>query len=50
MAMSQQSLPPVNQYTGSFTEDTEVDGVCLNAYGHEDVVRESTFRWHHRLC
>ena len=37
MAMSQQSLPPVNQYTGSFTEDTEGDGVRLNAYGHEDV-------------
>ena len=37
MAMSQQSLPPVNQYTGSFTEDTEGDGVRLNAYGHEDA-------------
>ena len=37
MAMSQQSLPPVNQHTGSFTEDTEGDGVRLNAYGHEDA-------------
>ena len=37
MAMSQQFLPPVNQYTGSFTEDTEGDGVRLNAYGHEDA-------------
>ena len=37
MAMSQQPLPPVNQYTGSFTEDTKGDGVRLNAYGHEDV-------------
>ena len=37
MAMSQQSLPPVNQYTGSFTEDIEGDGVRLNAYGHEDA-------------
>ena len=37
MAMSQQSLPPVNQYTGSFTEDSEGDGVRLNAYGHEDA-------------
>ena len=27
MAMSQQSLPPVNQYTGSYTEDTEGDEV-----------------------
>ena len=37
MAVSQQSLPLVNQYTGSFTEDTEGDGVRLNAYGHEDA-------------
>ena len=37
MAMSQQSLPPVNQYTGSYTEDTEGDGVRLNAFGHEDA-------------
>ena len=37
MAMSQQPLPLVNQYTGSFTEDIEGDGVRLNAYGHEDA-------------
>ena len=37
MAMSQQSLPLVNTYTGSFTEDTEGDGVRLNAYGQEDA-------------
>ena len=37
MAMSQQSLPPVNQYTGSYTEDTEGDEVRLNAFGHEDA-------------
>ena len=37
MAMSQQSLPPVNNYTGSFTEDIEGDGVRLNAFGHEDA-------------
>ena len=37
MAMSQQSLPPVNKYTGSFTEDTEGDEVRLNAFGHEDA-------------
>ena len=37
MAMSQQSLPPMNKYTGSFTEDTEGDGVRLNAFAHEDV-------------
>ena len=37
MAMSQQSLPPVNQYTGSYTEDTEGDAVRLNAFGHEDA-------------
>ena len=37
MAMSQQSLPPVNKYTGSFTEDTEGDGVRLNAFEHEDA-------------
>ena len=35
MAMSQQSLPPVNNYTGSFTEDNDGDGVRLNAFGHE---------------
>ena len=37
MAMSQQFLPPVNKYTGSFTEDTDGDGVRLNAFGHEDA-------------
>ena len=37
MAMSQQSLPPVNKYTGTFTEDTEGDGVRLNAFENEDA-------------
>ena len=37
MAMSQQSLPPVNNYTGSFTEDHDGDGVRLNAFEHEDA-------------
>ena len=40
MAMSQQFLLPVNKYTGSFTEDTEDtegDGVRLNAFNHEDA-------------
>ena len=37
MAMSQQFLPPGNKYTGSFTEDTEGDGVRLNAFNHEDA-------------
>ena len=37
MAMSQQPLPPVNRYTGSFTEDTEGDGMRLNVFGHEDA-------------
>ena len=37
MAMSQQSLLPVNQYTGSYTEDIEGDGVRLNAFKHEDA-------------
>ena len=37
MAMSQQSLPPVSQYTGSYTEDVDGDGVRLNAFGHEDA-------------
>ena len=37
MAMSQQFLPPGNKYTGSFTEDTEGDGVHLNAFNHEDA-------------
>ena len=37
MAMSQQPLPPVNNYTGSFTEDIDGDGVRLNAFEHEDA-------------
>ena len=37
MAMSQQPLPPVNNYTGLFTEDIDGDGVRLNAFGHEDA-------------
>ena len=37
MAMSQQFPPPVNQYTGSLTEDAEGDGVRVNVYGHEDA-------------
>ena len=37
MAMSQQSLLPVNQYTGSYSEDIEGDGVRLNAFDHEDA-------------
>ena len=35
--MSQQFLPPHNKYTGSFTEDTEGDGVRLNAFNHADA-------------
>ena len=37
MAMSRQSLPPVNKYTGSYTEDVDGDGVRLNAFGHDDA-------------
>ena len=37
MAMSQQPTPPVNKYTGSYTEDAEGDGVRMNAFGHEDA-------------
>ena len=37
MAMSQQFPPPVNKYTGSFTEDAEGDGIRMNSYGHEDA-------------
>ena len=37
MAMSQQFPPPVNRYTGSFTEDAEGDGIRMNAFGHEDA-------------
>ena len=36
MAMSQQPTPPVNKYTGSYTEDADGD-VRLNAFGHEDT-------------
>ena len=37
MAMSQQYPPPVNKYTGSYTEDTDGDGVQMNAFGHDDA-------------
>ena len=37
MAESQYSTPPVNKYTRSYTEDTEGDGVRMNAFGHEDA-------------
>ena len=37
MAMSQQFTPPVNRYTGSYTEDAEGDGIRMNAFGHEDA-------------
>ena len=37
MAMSQQLTPPVNKYTGSYTEDADGDGVRMNAFGHEDA-------------
>ena len=37
MAMSQQYSPPVNQYTGSCTEDADGDGVRMNAFGHDDA-------------
>ena len=37
MAMSQQHTPPVNKYTGSYTEDADGDGIRLNAFGHEDA-------------
>ena len=37
MAMSHQSTPPVNKYTGSYTEDADGDGVRMNAFGHEDA-------------
>ena len=35
--MSQQQTPPVNKYTGSYTEDADGDGVRMNAFGHEDA-------------
>ena len=37
MAMSQQYTQPVNQYTGSYTEDADGDGVRMNAFGHDDA-------------
>ena len=37
MAMSQQYTPPVNQYTGSYTEDADGDGIRMNAFGHDDA-------------
>ena len=37
MAMSQQHTPPVNKYTGSYTEDADGDGIRMNAFDHEDV-------------
>ena len=37
MAMSRQTTPPVNQYTGSCTEDAGGDGLRMNAYNHDDV-------------
>ena len=37
MAMSRQPAPPVNQYTGLYTEDAGGDGLHMNAYNHDDV-------------
>ena len=37
MAMSQQYPPPMNKYTGSYTEDADGDGVRMNAFGHDDA-------------
>ena len=37
MAMSQQHTPPVNKYTGSYTEHADGDGVRMKAFGHEDA-------------
>ena len=37
MAMSQQHTPPVNKYSGSYTEDADGDGVRMNAFDHEHV-------------
>ena len=37
MAMSRQYTPPVNKYTGSYTEDADGDGVRMNAFGHDDA-------------
>ena len=33
----QHTAPPVYQYTGSYTEDAGGDGLCMNAYNHDDV-------------
>ena len=56
MAMSRQSLPPVNQYTGSYTEDVDGDGVRLNAFDHDDasiaydpLSANRRFSWRRRL-
>ena len=48
MAMSQQYAPPVNKYTGSYTEDADGDGIRMNAFGHEDA-DISTFFWYRRI-
>ena len=32
-----QFTPPVNRYTGSYTEDAEGDGIQMNAFGHDDA-------------
>ena len=37
MAMIQQYPPPMNKYTGSYTEDADGDGVRMNAFGHDDA-------------
>ena len=37
MAMSQQHMPPVNKYTGSYTGDADGDGVRMNTFGHKDA-------------
>ena len=37
MAMSQQPTPPVNQYTGSYTENADGDGIHMNAFDHEEA-------------
>ena len=49
MAMSQQSLPPVSLYTGSYTEDVDGDGVRLNAFQHEDASIAYPFDGHNVL-
>ena len=37
MATSRQPTPPVNQYTGSYTEDADGDGIRMNAFYHDDI-------------